>query len=1054
MQNYQENKSSFIEFMATNHVAVNLLSVFILLTGLFFVGNNVKKEVFPAFSSSSVIVSVSLPQANPEQVEQGVVLPIENAVSGLDGIKKIDSSSYFGYGVVKIDILSNKDSLLAMQEIKSAIDGIYFPTGVEPPTLELLSISSKESLSFAVYGDKDILQLRKYAGFLRDKLLQDSKISSVKITDSRVKVIGLKIKTLQLEKYNITIDKLAQLIKQQSINLSAGSINTNSQEIFIKTQNKANSLEDLRNMHLNLSSNTSPVALTEIVDIKYEFKNRVNSYRNLKNAVKVSVYSVGNDNPVEIANVAKNFILQEQSSLPDGVEISVLKNTADIFAQRLDLMVSNAITGILLVLIIIGIFLEPRLSFWVMLGIPSSILGAFIIFGLFGISINMITLFAFIITLGVVVDDAVIVGEYIYRLRQEGKPPMQASVMGIQRMVAPVSFAVITNMVSFAPMLFLPGDWHVPFMQIPLTVIAVLAISFIECVFILPAHLSYSKSDNKFIGVISKPHIKFNSFLQKWLKNSFRPLVEKLLRAKYKTLIFGFGFLLFIIIIPVMTKLISFSFFPQVASDTIFITAKMKPSSSMADSEKIHENIIKAQKIMQEELSGENKMFSSTYAQVSDKSVFIISQMSKETSEEIGGKKISKVWLKHIVNSDKTLSINISSTFAKKSGKDANSDINILIYTNNDKVAKSSTDRIKKYLLATSRVNDIQTSFEEGKREINVVPNKTAQFLGISRQEILKAVRNAIYGYRLQYFYENKDRVEVKLGIDMEEDKINDLKNLLISHNGEMYSLGDVAILEFGHSKPSIDRVDGVRRYSISANMKPDSNVSSSDMKVEIEEKLFAQLRKEFTGIRLSLGESDLDMQMSMKKLKEYFIISILVIYSLLAVAFKSYSQPIAIMLSIPFGIAGSFIGHILLGVSFGIFSFIGIVALAGVVINTGLLLIDSVNKNREEMMNSTGNELTQEQLTISSINAVIERFRAIAITSLTTFFGIIPIVFETSKQAQFLVPMAVSLSFGVLFSSLISLFIVPSFELAFQNIKLKIKAKILSLKKQKEITE
>ncbi|MDP6479897.1 MAG: efflux RND transporter permease subunit, partial [Phycisphaerales bacterium] len=491
-------RTGAIAWMARNPVAANLLMVFFVVGGI-VIGGRVKQEVFPEFTIDMVSVSVAYPGASPEEVEQGIVLAIEDAISSLDGVKRVTSTAGEGFGSVNAELLLSAEHARAQQDVQNAVDGIVsFPVDAERPRVQLLSTRNRV-VSLAVSGDFDEQVIRDRAEHMRDSLLSEPGITQVELKFIRPLEIAIEIPDERLRAYGLTLDAVALAIQQGATELPAGSIRTEGGEVLLRTTERRNYASEFEGLPLITRADGTTVTLGQVADIREGFRDiDLAAWVNGKPAALVEVFRVGDETPISVSRTARDWLAEYQGQLPRGMDIGIWNDDSEIYQERIDLLLRNAFIGLALVLLMLGLFLEPRLAFWVMLGIPISILGSFLFLPLSGASINMISLFAFLVTLGIIVDDAVVVGENIYEKRQEGMGTLDAAIMGAREIAGPVFFAVTTNMVAFLPMFFVPGGEGKLFMQIPAVTIAVFFVSLIESIFVLPAHLAHEGADTLF----------------------------------------------------------------------------------------------------------------------------------------------------------------------------------------------------------------------------------------------------------------------------------------------------------------------------------------------------------------------------------------------------------------------------------------------------------------------------------------------------------------------------------------------------------------------------
>ncbi|MDY0191217.1 MAG: efflux RND transporter permease subunit [Desulfuromonas sp.] len=1007
-----------IAWMAGNSVAANLLMLLLLVGGL-LIGTQLKQEVFPEFDMDMVNISVVYPGASPAEVEQGIILAIEDAVQGLDGVDEITSSASEGVGSVTVELLLGSDLQTLANDIDSEINRITtFPEDAEKP--EITTVSRKRDvMSLALYGDQSPAVLHNLAEQLRDSLLQDNDITQVELTGVRDLEIDIEVPQEQLRRYGLTLAQIASTIGNTALELPGGGIKTSAGEVLVRMTERQDTAAGFANIPLISNNDGSQVRVGDIATVidGYEDSDHFALY-NGQPSVMLDIYRIGDQTPTGVAKAVKLKMQQwQETELPPGVGLTVLNDRSKVFTQRAELLLNNAYLGLSLVLILLSIFLEIRLAFWVTMGIPISFLGAFFCLAAAGVSINMISMFAFIIALGIVVDDAIVVGENIYKYRQQGLPFHQAAVAGVREVAVPVTFSVLTNIAAFLPLYFIPGTMGKIMFVIPVVVISVFFISLIESLFILPAHLGHLKDKNQRQGIMAKFHHqqqRFSSAFKRFVENYYGPVLEVVLHTRYITIAFAIATLL-IAGAYVQSGRMGMTMFPKVESDFAEVNLTLPYGSPVEKTEQICRQLLSAADQVIDQYDREQLVIG-TFVEIGKSGshqaqirIFLTDPDIRPVSTDI----LVNQWRQKVGDIAGIEAIRFASD---SGGPGSGSALTIeLSHTDLDVLEQASSD-LAEALLYYPRVSDIDDGFAPGKQQLDFTLTESARSLGLTVRDVARQVRAAYDGEEVLRQQRGRNEVTVQVRLP-ERERISeyDLEQLIVrsSDNVEI-PLMEAINLKRGRAYISIDRRSGRRVVTLSADVTP--RAQAGQVISSLEQETLPQLVAKYPGLTYSYEGRQADMAESMQGLALGMLLALMIIYLLLAIPFRSYLQPAIIMISIPFGVIGAIIGHIIMGYSLSIMSMFGVVALSGVVVNDSLVLIDFANRRRH----------TGESAHDAVVAAGIQRFRPILLTTLTTCCGLGPMIFETSRQARFLIPMAISLGFGILFATLIALLLVP----------------------------
>ncbi|WP_028578027.1 efflux RND transporter permease subunit [Desulfomicrobium escambiense] len=1015
-----------IAWMASNPVAANLIML-ICLVGGFIMSTQIKQEVFPEFESDIVTVTVPYPGASPEEVEKGIVLAIEERVTGLDGVKKVTSSSVEGAGTVTVEALAGADVERLAQDVKSEVDRITsFPEDAETPAVVIAS-NRRQTMSVAVYGAMDERVLREVAETVRDELLQDPEITQVDLSGVRDLEIAVEISEAKLRAHGLTLRQVADIIGRSALELPGGSVKTDQGEILVRVKDRRDLGTEFASLPIVTTPEGSVVRLEDLGTVTDGFED-TDLYARYNNqpAVLLNIYRVGDQTPISVSDAVRRHMERLERMLPPGVHLAKRNDSSDVFRQRMDLLTRNGIMGLALVFLLLALFLEIRLAFWVSMGIPVSIMGSFLVLPAFGVSFNMVSMFAFIITLGIVVDDAIVVGENVYQHKERGLPYLKAATAGARNVVVPVTFSVLTNVVAFLPMFFVPGTMGKIFWAVPAVVVSVFLISLVESLFVLPAHLGHQKAGGKsWFSFLLKAQARFSAGFLNVVRTVVSPLLLWTIRLRYLTLAVALAVLAGTVGYVASGRM-GMVMFPRVESDFAYVEVAMPFGAPVARTEAAIDRMVRVARELAEENGGE-ALVEGIYSQVGtsngghEGSVRVF--LTPPEERPLGTAEFTRRWRERVGPIAGAEYVKFESD---RGGPGSGAALTVELSHRSTDILERAGQELAQALTKYAQVSDIDDGFSAGKVQLDVRIRPEGRSLGLTSQDVARQTRAAFFG--AEALRQQRGRNEVKVMVRLPKVQRVSLQNiedfLVRTPAGTDVPLREVADVATGRSYTSIDRRNGRRVISVTADVNPPSEAAG--IQEVLKDTYLPQLRDRYQGLEFSFEGQQADIQDGVKALLFGLGMANLCIFALLAVPLKSYVQPLIIMSSIPFGIVGAVFGHLLMGYSLSLVSLFGIVALTGVVVNDSLVLIDCANGKRR-----------LGEAALSSIHgAAVERFRPILLTTVTTFGGLAPMIWETSRQARFLIPMALSLGFGIVFATFITLGIVPSLYMVLEDIK------------------
>lgn len=1036
--------NGFVSWFAKNTVAANLVMV-ILLVGGGLTTLAIKMELFPEFSMDTISVSVNYPGAAPEEVEESVCVRIEEEVHNLDGVKKVTSTASENSGTVMIEVLPGFDVRKVLDDVKTRVDAIEtFPENAEKPVIQELLMRT-QVIFVAISGQASETSLKRLGEKVRDEINTIEGISQVQLASARPYEISIEVSEEALRRYSLTFDDIATAVRQGSLDLSGGSVKTDSGEVLLRTKGQAYRGPEFEDIPLMSGADGSRIRLGDVARVVDGFAETDQAARfNGEPAVLVQVYRVGDENALHVSDGVKDFVAKAEARMPEGIRLTTWADAGVFLESRLELLLRNGLQGLVLVFLVLALFLRFRLAFWVTLGIPISFMGALWVMPELGQSINMLTLFGFILVLGIVVDDAIVVGESIFSHQKREGVNVESAIKGAQRVAVPVTFAVLTTIVAFVPMLGIPGTMGKFFKVIPMVVIPTLLFSWIESKVVLPAHLAHS---SKRIDKLSEyPPFSwwcafqgmFERGLEWFAKRVYQPALDVCLRWRYATVAVAVS-ILFLLVGLVKGDFVRWVFFNEIEGDIVSAQLTMPLGTSVDVTERAVAQIESAAKLLQAELqdaeaNGAPKIVKNYLtaigeqpfrAQQANKGIagaggFSAAHLGEVTMELIGAEERT-IGAEAIANRWRELTGPIPGAVELIFSSDvmsAGDAINIQFAGNDVDELRSVAEGFKEVLSGYEGVYDIADSFRGGKQELRLAILPSAEALGLTLQDLARQVRQGFYGEEAQRIQRGKDDVKVMVRFpEADRESLHGLETMRIrTPMGDEVPFSSVATAELDRGYATIHRTDRMRTVSVTAAVNNDLTSANKVLEGALGDQMVALLATH-PGVEFSREGQNREEAETIQSMTIMGLLALFAIYALMAVPFKSYLQPLIVMSAIPFGMVGAIVGHMIMGVDLSVLSMCGILALAGVVVNDSLVLVDFVNQRREDGY--------------SIVNAArvagTERFRPILLTSLTTFAGLTPLMLEKSVQAQFLVPMAISLAFGVLFATGITLIIVPS---------------------------
>ena len=1023
----EPKQTGLIAFFANNSVAANLMMMFIIIMGLWSY-KTIQRQMFPNFEINYINVSAVYRGASPQEIEQSIIIKMEEALKDITEIKESTSRVRRGSGSISLEIDPGKDLSEVLDKVKARIDSIAnFPADMEPPNISQIEFQ-QEVIAMALVGDLPISELKPLAKQIEDELraLQNVSLVELEAPDDE---IAIEINPETLRKYNLSIADVTQAIRRFSTDISAGQLRTDSGIVAVRVENQLYSGDEFRKIPVKIGDNGGKVLLEDVADIKDGFTEgeRYFKYSGV-NAMSLDVKATKDQSTVPIAESVQSYVEARNKTLPQGLELKILVDMTFYLNSRLDMMLKNLFQGALLVALMLTIFLRFRLAFWVMLGLPVCFLGAIMMMPVFGVTINVLSLFAFIMVLGIVVDDAIVIGEAAYTEIEEKGGGVESVVRGAKKVATPATFGVLTTIAVFAPTLFASGPQAAFFTNISIIVILCLVFSLIESKWILPAHLAHMK----FTPIKETSwRARFNKRFFGFVNGPYKNFITRCIEWRW------FVFATFIAILVLSTGLIQGDYVrtvltPKVASDFPGINIKMNDNVS-------DETTLNALKTIESMVYAVDENIVTEYGSSMMKDIMVFNQgrtagrilvsLVDEEKRHFDAFELARRWRADMPVIPGMKSITIQDNLMGGGGGGGDGEFGFMLFGADIELLNAAGREFISMLQQQEGLFDISSSIDPASKEIQIDLLPVAYDLGLDLSNIANQVGASFFGGEAQRIIRDGEEVRVMVRYPkLTRERFSELKYAVITTpQGQEVMLGDVVTLTETPGINYIRREEGYRSVYIYGSI-DEEVVEPNTIIKQVEENLLPQLKSNFPGVKSELGGSIEEEQAQESEFVTFLIAGLLMIYILLAIPLKSYGQPLIIMSVIPFSLTGAIWGHFIFGIDLSILSLFGLIAAAGVVINDSLVMTDFINQRRKQ----------GHAILAAVTEAGCARFRAITLTSITTFVGVLPIMFETSTQAKIVIPMAVALGFAILYATFVTLILVPCLYMILEDLKAK----------------
>ena len=1012
MENHNDTQSGIIYWFARNSVAANLLMFFIIVMGVasYF---TIQRQMFPNIEINYITVEANYPGASPQEIEESIFIKVEEAVKDITEIKRTVSRAFRGGGAVTLEIDTKAELTDVLDKVKLRVDSIAtFPAGMEPVNVSQVEFQ-QQVIEMPIVGDLPLSELKVLAKEVEDELLQLGSISLVE-ANTPDDEIAVEIKPDTLRKYGLTISDVTQAINSYSANISAGQLRTNAGIVSVRVENQYYSGDEFKQIPIKIGAGGAKVTLGDVAYINDGFVEGERYFKyNGMNAIYIAVKATKTQNTIPVAETVKAYIDQKNERLPQGVSLEILVDMTYYLNARLDMMLSNLVQGSVLVAFMLTLFLRFRLALWVMVGLPVCFLGAMMLMPVFGVSINILSLFAFIMVLGIVVDDAIVIGESAYTEIESKGGGVDNVVRGAKRVATPATFGVLTTIAVFAPFTLSSGPEGAFFYNIAVVVILCLAFSLVESKLILPAHLAHTK----FSPVRQDSwRARFNRGFFAFVNGPYKRTVTIAIEWRWAVL------MMFVAMLMLSMGLIGANYVRMVPNPKVphdFPSVKIEMNENVSDL-----TTINALKVVEQTILDVEEKIIDEFGQgmIRDRLAFnedsnegrILTPLVNEEDRPIDTFELARRWREAIPEISGMKSFTVIDDV---NGDGDDGEFGYLLFGPDINTLNAAGLKFIEMLQQQEGLFDVSSTIDPPSKEVQMTLLPVAYDLGLTLSNVASQVGAGFYGGEAQRVIRNGEEVKVMVRYpELTRERFADLKySLITTPNGQEVMLGDVVALEEKPGISYIRRESGYRSVYIWGNI-DEEKVEPNEVVTEIQDKLLPQLKESFPSVMTELGGDIEEQQAQQNEQILFFIAAMIMVYILLAVPLKSYGQPLIIMSVIPFSFTGAVFGHFILGLDLSMMSNFGLIAAAGVVINDSLVMTDFVNQRRAQGY-SIKDAVTE---------AGTARFRAITLTSITTFVGVLPIMFETSLQAAFVVPMAAALGFAVLYATLVTLILVP----------------------------
>ncbi|WP_158974431.1 efflux RND transporter permease subunit [Cellulophaga sp. L1A9] len=1038
-----------IAYFIKYHVAVSVFLLAITVFGIVGV-MSLKSSYFPLVDSKIISIAIAYPGASPQEIEEGIVLKIEDNLKGLEGVDRVTSKSSENSGSISVEIQKGENIDFMLLEVKNAVDRVpSFPTGMEPLVVAK-NENIRETISFAISGENiPLVTLKQIGRQIENDIRAIEGISQIEVSGFPDEEIEIAVNENSLLAYSISFSDVSAAVSNANILVTGGNIKTDTEEFLIRANNRSYYGDEITNLIIKASPSGQIIRLKDVAIIRDRFEESPNaSYYNGNLSVSVAITNTNSEDLTTSAERVNEYIVDFNQKY-NNVHLDVIRDQSITLNQRTQLLITNAWQGMLLVLIFLSLFLNTRLAFWVAFGLPISFLGMFIFAGYFDVTINILSLFGMIIVIGILVDDGIVIAENIYQHYEKGKSPIQAAIDGTLEVVPPIVSAIITTLLAFSMFLFLDGRIGDVFSEVSVIVLLTLVVSLVEALIILPAHLAHSKALQT---IEDKPKSKLGQAFAKlrvinqagdrfmnWMRDDFYAPVLKFI-LKYKILSFSFfAIALSLTIGSVGAGIIRTAFFPNVASDRVSVSLEMPNGTNEVITDSIISLIESKAKIINEE-------FTEKYLKGTDKVLFdnLIKRVGPGTSTASlainllpGEERPDVISSELVTNRLQELVgpvIGVESLIYGSGGNFGGDPIAVSLLSNNIVELKQAKKELKAALENNALLKDVADNDPAGIKEIKLELKENAYLLGLDLQTVMTQIRSGFFGVQAQRFQRGEDEIRVWVRYDRENrSSITDLDEMRINTpDGSRVPLKEIASYIIERGDVSINHLEGQREIQVTADLKNSKETSATDVMLDIQNTIMPEIQSKYSSVSASYEGQNREAKKFSDSLRLVGLTVLALIYITIAFTFRSFSQPLMLLLLIPFCLPAVSWGHWIHGFPVNILSLLGIIALIGIMVNDGLVLIGKFNTNLKEGM----------KFDDAIFEAGRSRFRAIFLTSITTIAGLAPLLLEKSRQAQFLKPMAISIAYGIAFATILTLLMLPLF-LAFSN-KLKVTTKWL----------
>ena len=1027
--------STLVGWFASNPVAANIVMLFLMVAG-FFAAQDMITETFPSIDPKTITIVTPYPGATPYDIEESITRRVEEGMIGIDGVKRVSSSATEGVGRVTVEMEHFADPAQVLDDVETEVDSLSdFPPQEAEETSIVKTKLTSSMMSLAVYGAVDEKTLHYWAERIEGDLLSLPEVSLVDVAGGRRYEIAIEVSEATLRDYGLTLDDVARRVAEFSIDIPGGNLRTDAGDILIRVKDKRYTGLEFEDITIRSRSDGAQLRLGDIATIRDGFEDTrlINRY-NGKAALFVRVSRSDSQDTLKMEEAIKAYLTT--LSLPQGLSIEIWRNRTDILRDRISLMLRNAILGYLLVFMCLLFFLDLKLAFWTSLGIPISFLGGLLLVSFTGISMNMITLFALIVVIGIVVDDAIVTGESIFHEQQMHPGDPTAVLRGVHLVKAPVTIGVLTTIAAFAPLLMSTGTLAQVMRPVPLVVIAILSISLIEAFYILPAHLANTSTWSR--GILAKVRDRTQAGLDRFVQRRIIPAIKLGLQYRYATLALACASIIISVGI-FQGGFVRFVFFPQIDSDHITVSLKMPTGTPFDTTYNYAEQILQAGEAVIAEVNAKYEEDGQSPPLMEAVSFTVGSLSSDRTGPGASNagnnsENLAQIRMELVPGDQRPLSSGelgrrwrerapaipgVESLVFRSNLVHMGDDIGLELIHRDEKTLEAAAQQLKRGLATIEGVSEVEDSFELGKREYVFELTRAGLAAGLTPVDIGRQLRRAFYGAEIHRIQRARNELKVMVRYPHAERRnLSDLYNARLRlANGEEMDLRTAVVIREERGYSRIERVDGRRIVTVTANV--EENITTpDDVMATLQRDVLPQLQTVFPELNYGYSGASRDQRDDMASLKGNLFIALMVMFVMLASLLRSYIQPLIILSAIPFGFVGSLLGHLLLGFDISFVSLFGMVALSGVVVNDSVVLVDYYNHLRKS---------GRDNIPAALVEAVARRFRPILLTTMTTSFGLLPMLMETSLQARFLIPMAVSIAFGILYASIVIIFLVPA---------------------------